>query len=408
MSNLRSTLGRVLHGISERINIPAFVLAATMLCTGTVWAQTLSVLHSFNGTDGAWVYGGVTLRGTGNLYGTTYTGGVNNYGNVFNLKYKNSTWIFTPLYSFAGGTDGGNPSSPVSFNPSGVLFSQTSSPTTLFKLMPPGTNCQTAPCSWTETVISTQLGSDCFVFNCGAPLLFDSSGDIYGASGWDIFELVPSGSGWTENVLYTFSGNMQPNPGLVFDGSGNLWGTTPGGGTGGSCSGGCGTVFELVHSGGSWTETTIYNFQGGSDGSGPQSGVTIDSSGNLFGTTPHSIFELSSGVGGGWTFTTLYDIPGTCAGVFAPLVIDGTGTLYDTTLECGAHSSGTIFKLTPSGGGWSYSLLYTFTGGSDGAVPLGSLAIDASGDLFGGTQYGGTSGGACGIAGCGVVWELAP
>src|SRR5579863_9118559 len=171
-----------------------------------------------------------------------------------------------------------------------------------------------------------------------------------------------------EKVLYSFTGGTDggdPAAGLVLNKAGNLYGTTVVGGNGAACSGGCGTVFELTkNSGGKWTETVLYNFQAGSDGKNPYGGVTIDAKGDLYGTT------VSGGSGG------------TCSG-------DGCGTIY---------------KLTHSGNSWSESVLYSFTGGKDGAGPGDGVVFDKKGNLYGTTPDGGSVNGCS----CGVVYELSP
>ena len=196
-------------------------------------------------------------------------------------------------------------------------------------------------------------------------LAFDSAGNAYGttAAGGDfnygtVFMLTPSGQ---ETVLYSFTGGgdgLDPHGGVTLDSAGNLYGTTVAGGFGGVCAGdGCGTVFELTPSGGGhWTETTLYLFRGLNDGFGPGSGLVFDGAGNLYGTTP-----------------------------------DG-----------GAHSAGVVFELSPGAHNWRYKVIHTFSGGKDGAVgSLGPLVFDAAGSLYGVTELGGTNG-------AGAVYKLSP
>jgi uncharacterized repeat protein (TIGR03803 family) len=152
-----------------------------------------------------------------------------------------------------------------------------------------------------------------------APLVFDGNGNLYGATpiggayGYGtVFELSPANGGWIETTLHSFNGTDGYGPsGLVFDGSGNLYGTTQDGGSGTACSGRCGTVFELSPAGGgAWTYTILYNFKGGNDGFYPFAGVILDAQGNLYGTTSAggaadrgTAFELTSGT---WTKTILH------------------------------------------------------------------------------------------------------
>jgi uncharacterized repeat protein (TIGR03803 family) len=140
---------------------------------------------------------------------------------------------------------------------------------------------------------------------------------------------------------------------------------------------------------------------GGSDG-----GLIRDSSGNLYGTTLSggtngggTVYELSPS-NGGWTFTTLYNLSGN-AGSYAVLTMDAAGDLYGTTTGDGIYGHGNVFKLTPSNGDWTYTSLHDFTGGSDGGTPFGQVTLDASGNLYGTASVGGAND-------AGVVWEITP
>jgi uncharacterized repeat protein (TIGR03803 family) len=193
---------------------------------------------------------------------------------------------------------------------------------------------------------------------------------------------------------------------LVFDNAGNLYGTTSLGG-----SNGYGTVFQLTPSGAGWTENVIYNFQYGQDGGYPYAGLILDQSGNLYGATTDggaggggTIFELSPS-GGGWSFSLLYSIPGPsgyqCGPAWA-LVMDGQGSLYDTTQCDGTNLLGNVFKLTNTGNSWTYASLHDFTSSSnDGQYPASSVALDANGNLYGTTNNGGTQG-------RGTIWKITP
>ncbi len=210
---------------------------------------------------------------------------------------------------------------------------------------------------------------------------------------------------WIENILYSFQygGNdgLYPEGTLVFDQAGNLYGTTYEGGANNH-----GVVFELTPSNGGWTESILYNFMGGSDGSVPHAGVVLDRAGNLYGTTElggaygcGTVYELSP-AGSGWTESVLYSFMGNGDGCrpWAPVILDQAGNLYGATpmTSTDSKSNGVVFELSPSDGRWNYSLLYTFTSGyisecsaGNGTGPTGSLTMDSSGALYGTTQGGG-------------------
>jgi len=135
--------------------------------------------------------------------------------------------------------------------------------------------------------------------------------------------------------------------------------------------------------------------------------VIFDQSGNLYGATASggtgsggTVFELSPS-GSGWTHTVLYNFAGTAqCGPWGTLTLQG-GNLYGTTVCEGANNEGNIFELTSSGSGWTYNSLYDFTGGNDGSKPYGNVIFNAAGDMFGTAAFGGSSG-------AGVVWEITP
>ena len=193
-------------------------------------------------------------------------------------------------------------------------------------------------------------------------------------------------------VLHKFDGTdgAAAEDALVFDASGNLYGTTRGGG-----SIGYGTVFELTpNSGGGWTESVLYSFTGGSDGAAPCDRVIFDASGNLYGTILGGgdygyggVYELTPNSGGGWTESVLYSFTGGSDGAYivGGLIFDTTGNLYGTAMGGGAYGHGAVFKLTPgSDGTWTESVLHSFKGGKGGGYPdHGHLIFDAAGNLYG-------------------------
>ena len=393
-------------------------------------AQTFTVLHSFaGGLDGTNPLAGLAIDRSGNLYGTTVRGGAGQNGVVFKLAYKGSSWILTPLYSFAAGSDGASPYAAVIFGPNGTLYGTTADGGargdcgadgcgTVFNLTPSATVCKTALCPWTETVLYRfDGGSDGGVPS--SPVIFDQAGNIYGttyvggsSNSGTVFKLAPSNGDWTESVLHNFGGGNDgtyPTAGVVLDHAGNIFGATYEGG-----SGVYGTLFELTPSGSGWTENILYNFQGqGPVGCCPAAGLIFDSAGNLYGAASAggrnvggSIFELTP-AGEGWTFNLVYSLPGGGTGPEQPLVMDSSGNLYGTANQSGG-AYGSVFKLTQSNGNWIYTRLHDFTGGTDGGNPLSSLVIDANGNLYGTTVYGGSL--TCGDEGmgCGVVFEISP
>lgn len=207
-----------------------------------------------------------------------------------------------------------------------------------------------------------------------------------------------------EKVLYRFQGGtdgFEPLGTLVADQAGNLYGTTTSGGTG-NCNGGCGTAFELSpNPDGTWAETILYSFAGGSDGAFPNAGMVFDQKGNLYGTTLHyggsgdgTAFRLSPPAkpGNAWTETVLYNFVGDSDGEYClgSLTFDRAGNLYGATLFGGIYGGGTIFQLVPpkQGDAWSLNVLHTFKGTGDGLDPWGPVSLDDHGVVYGTTYDG--------------------
>ena len=411
MANPRQ-LRNLIFNLSFSAAAAALAIAFLLIVVATpAQAQTFTVLHTFTGgQDGTYLTAGVTLDQAGNLYGTADEGGGAGYGTVYKLRHNGSGWIFNLLYSFNGGDDGAYPGARVVFGPNGTLYGTTSgggasSQGTVFNLRPSPTVCLSALCAWTETVVYPFAVNPDGANPAYGDLIFDQAGNIFGTTGTGgnndgngtVYELTPSGSGWTESVLYRFSGNDGSNPqgGLILDNAGSLYGTTyRGGGFGG------GTIFELTPSGSGWTEKVLYNFRTGTDGGAPIAGLIFDPSGNLYGATTDggpggagTVFKLTPS-GGSWTYSLLYSLAALSqCGPWGTLVMDGAGNLYGTTLCTGTHGFGSVFELTPSGPPWTYTSLHDFTDGSDGGRPISNVVIDpVSGNLYG------TAGS--------VVWEI--
>jgi uncharacterized repeat protein (TIGR03803 family) len=230
---------------------------------------------------------------------------------------------------------------------------------------------------WTETILHTFLGNNSDGINPEGNLIFDANGNLYGTTfgggtsqDGTVFELSPTGSGWTETVVHSFSGvdGKNPSAGLTMGNDGNLYGTTTAGGSGTSTNGG-GVVFELTHASGVWNQVVLYNFQGASVNFFPVGGLLFDSVGNLYGVT---------------------ELGGNTSGL------------------CSSNGCGTAFRLTPtSSGSWSQTVLYSLCSDSncsDGMHPFGGLVFDSAGNLYGTAAQGGLAG--CGGNGCGTVFEI--
>ncbi len=392
-------------------------------------AQTFQVLYTFTGgTDGAGLRSGLTIDGQGNLYGTATFGGdlmcdpPSGCGTVYALDHVGSNWIFHTLYSFTGGVfqrgiafDGASPEGRAVFGPDGALYGTTSGGGgkggcayvgcgTVFKVQAPAGSCHTVPCAWKEKVLYSFGGQSDGYWPVSADLQFDQAGNIYGTTPYTtypsntygvVYQLTPSGSGYTQSVLHSFASQdgSQPYDGVFLDSSGNLYGTTI---AGGLYNGG--TVFELSYAaGGGWSETLLHNFP--INGANVYAGLIPDRAGNLYGTT-----YLGGEYGGGvvfelirnqnWQFVVLYNFPTPACGSFSDLAIDAAGNLYGTTSCQGAYHSGSVFKLALVNGVWTYTSLHDFTGGSDGVNPTSNVTFDASGNLYGTAST--------------VVWEITP
>jgi len=369
----RDKTDQVALGATDVLNIRSLLISPLtgILCLLLVMipaqAQTLNVLYTFaGGAVGATPMAGLTQDLAGNLYGTAEFGGVflfcsaTSCGTVYKVTRRGSGWVTTPVYSFRGAPDGATPMARVVFGADGELYGTTQyggtgfcpegtlhGCGTVFKLQPPPTACKTPLCPWMETVLYSFVSED----------------DGY-----------------------------SPQDEVTFDREGNIYGTTLWGGNS-ACS--CGTVFKLTHnSDGSWTKTTLYSFQGGpNDGARPYAGVTLDAAGNIYGTTEYGgtncspstsacgvIFKLTPN-GSGWSETILHFFSGGADGAYPAggLIFDGAGNLYGAAAG-GGSGYGTVYELTPEQSGWTFAVLYSFSGDQANG-PYSKLSLDASGNL---------------------------
>lgn len=425
---------------SLRPTVVALVLLLAVLWTARpAPAQTLSVLHSFTGGgDGATPLAGLTMDAAGNLYGTASAGGAG-HGTVFKLAKQNSSWLFLPLYSFRGTSDGAIPMAAITIGPDGSLFGTTESGGipgdcnglgcgTVFNLRPPPTRPSSVFAPWDETVLFRFSQAMSLGFYPYSEVTFDTAGNIYGTFAdtdspqprsknppeeecvncGGVYELTRSGNNWTEAKLYNFpnqDAGEAPLGGVIFDSAGNLYGTAS---SGGSC--GYGIVFELIPGQSGWTEQTIQAICGGLGGANPSSALLL-ASGTLYGGTrgeplgfgdvPGSLFELTSS-GGGWHYTSLHTFGFYGIGPAGALAMDSAGNLYGTTQGLGGGDQfGMVFKLAYVNGAWTFSTIYHFTDGTDGAYPVGGVTVDAAGNLYGTCVEGGANG-------FGTAWEITP
>ena len=380
------------HRLWQCLSWTLFVLAAGALTAaflprGAVAANE-QVLYNFCSRpgceDGGYPQAGVIMDGAGNFYGTTVVGGDNNSGTVYQLSPGGTETVlysFCPLGLCLGGA-----------NPVGGLVMDRSG-----------------------NLLGTQYSAGTLTNN-GV-----------------VFQLTPVGISlsWVYSLIHEFcpplncnNDGINPQASLIIDGSGNLYGTTVNGGTGGG-----GTVFKLTPGLLGYTETILYNFcsqSGCTDGLDPQAGLVFDNAGNLYGTTygggaagAGTVFKLTPG--GAETVLYSFCPSGTCTDGFGPLgglITDGAGNLYGTTAFSntpdGHFGWGVVFKLAPNG---TETVLYTLCSQpacADGAVPAAGLIMDTAGNLYGTTAAGGNTTStpctdpALPVPGCGVVFKLTP
>jgi uncharacterized repeat protein (TIGR03803 family) len=304
---------------------------------------TITTLASFNGADGSNPQAGLFMDGSGNLYGTTRSGGADDLGTVFEVA--NGSGTITTLASFDG-VNGSHPLAGLVMDGSGNLFGTTYDG----GADNDGTVFEVANSSGTITDLASFNGT-----NGSGPfagLFMDGSGNLYGttSAGGDsgegaVFEVAHDSGTITLRASFNGTNGSYPVAGLIVDGSGNLYGTTR---YGGDYT--YGTVFEVAHDSGAITDLVSFD---GPNGSYPCGGLIRDGSGNLLGTTSGGgdaggdgiVFEVANGSG---TITDLVSFNGTNgSNPLAGLIADGSGNLYGTTGNGGANGYGAIFKLSP-------------------------------------------------------------
>jgi uncharacterized repeat protein (TIGR03803 family) len=398
----------------------ALALGLWVVATQSAQAQTNkeTVLYTFTGSpDGASPWAGLIRDKAGNFYGTTHDGGNPGQGTVFELTANGKE---TMLYSFSGYPDAAHPEAVLLRDPAGDLFGTTTYYGGAFLWGAVFKVTKTRK----ETVLYSFTGGTDGAYPTGG-VVRDAAGNLYGTTvdggaGFEcyygcgtVFALDATGK---ETVLHSFAGGTDgasPAAGLVGDSLGNVYGTTYYGGNltcNKSENYGCGTVFKVTKSG---KETPLYIFAGGTDGAYPYAGLLRDAKGNLFGTTSEggdlncappygcgTVFKLNQA----GKLTVLHSFTGGADGAVpnGGLIRDAAGNLYGAS----GGGNGQVFKLTKAG---KLIVLYTFAGGADGAGPNGGLVRDSAGNLYGTTMGGGDLN--CnfnGISGCGVVFKLAP
>lgn len=390
-----------------RSHFPLKLLTPMMIVilVGAASSQTskFKVLHAFSsGTDGETPQAGLVLDAQGNLYGTTEDGGTFGEGTVFKIDSAGNETI---LHNFNVRTDGGYPFGPVILDNARNIYGTTTEggpagSGTVFELNINGK----------EAILHAFAASSSDGSFPIAGLVRDSAGNLYGttsgggSSTWGtVFRVDATGA---ETVLHSFAGfpdGQLPWAGLTLDAHGNLYGVTISGG-----SRGYGALFGLNMQG---VESVIASFTI-LTGDSPSGTLVEDGTGNLYGTTAYNgahsrgtVFKFDTATR---VETTLYNFgaSGNSDGATpaAGLVRDTAGNLYGTTQVGGSKRCGVVFKIDSTG---RETILHTFTGGSDGCVPVGALAIDQGGNLYGTASSGGDL--TCqGSAGCGTVFKIAP
>ena len=397
--------------------LTAALVAVVVACAAQT--PTLTTLYSFNGgpTDGANPSAGLVFGGNGSLFGATPYGGAAGLGTLFELT-PGTPWTEQLLYSFQGGSDGAYPAGPLLLGTGGVFYGATfaggsTGNGTVFELTPP----KKKGGAWKETVIYTFQGIATGAVNVAGTVVTLASGTPFvTGTTWNGVTFYINGTAYTiasvssssSLTLTATAGNLTaaaytvnsappgpwagwsdasgPEGGMIILQNGKIYGAAIGGG-----SAGAGAVFQLTPPVGSgpWVEKVIYSFQDGKDGSGPESGVIL-SNGSLFGNTccgtvGGTVFELKPNKSN-WTKSSVFNFSTYAKGKqpVGGMASDSNGVLYGTTKEGGTDGAGIIFSLTPGAAGKPYTLttIHTFTNGSDGGAPYGTVLLGSSGQVY--------------------------
>jgi len=325
---------------------------------------TLKVLHSFTGgADGGRPYSGVVMDATGNLYGSTFFGGDFNKGVVYRVSPNtDGSWTETVLHSFSGGVDGAGPYDTPIFDAAGNLYGTTFNGGATYNT---GTVFQLTPNSddtWSEKILFTFTGQQNPVAGLVMDSAGNFYGaTVYGGPQFrgNVYQLTQTSGTWTQRILHIFTGgndSQVPYAGLVRDAAGNLYGAAYGGGGAAAW----GAIYRLSPgSTGNWNFKVIYTFTGLADGGSPYSALALDRNGSLYGTADHgasfncsggcgSVFKLARS-GGGFTESSLYSFNGGLDGAnpYSSLVFDADGNVYGTAYGGGASLLGVIYEVKP-------------------------------------------------------------
>lgn len=419
--------------------------SAQVACTGSSVAATFTDLHEFCSqtgcADGNYPAAPLVADAAGDLFGTTALGGDAGWGTIFEfVPNGKGGYKFRQLHSFcaqANCADGSDPVAGLIVDSAGNLYGTTKfggaqNGGTAFELLRSGGKkhfrllhsfcAQGAACADGSLPVYDGLTYQ----GAATGLPYDGTSPLYGTTlyggqnnaGYSgtVYELRPgSGRKWKEQVIYQFcaeancADGMEPQNGLAMDGSGNLYGVTYGGGGGN----GDGTVFELSRRKGAWSETVLYDFcsqANCADGANPESAPVLDASGTLVGAATSGgangwgvLYSIVPD-GGGSRYSVLYNFcsQANCVDGTNPmgrLALDSSGDIFGAALSGGSADFGTLWELS----GGTFTLLHTFCSGNcaDGKWPVGGVSLDQSQDVFGTASEGGAYGD-------GVVFRLSP